>query len=124
MATSSKRKVLICDDDQGILEVTKIILENNGYEVETLDNGRAIVKHVKTSMPNLILLDLWMPGIEGKEITKLLKADQETKKIPLIIVSAVNDLDKVASEIEADDFLPKPFDMDELLALAKKHSKS
>src|SRR5579884_1070730 len=91
MASSAKRKVLICDDDQGILEVTKIILESNGYDVDTLDNGKAIVKHVKNSKPHLILLDLWMPGIEGKEITKLLKSDQQTKQIPLIIVSAVND---------------------------------
>jgi two-component system phosphate regulon response regulator PhoB len=117
------KRILVCDDDAGILEVTKIILETNGYQVETLDNGKSIIKKVKRFKPNLILLDLWMPGIEGKEITKLLKADPETKTIPLILVSAVNELGKIASGSAADGYLSKPFDMTELLSLAKKHTR-
>ncbi len=118
------KKILVCDDDQGILEVTKVILETNGYETVTLDNGRAIQKKVKSFKPDLILLDLWMPGIEGKEITYLLKKNPETKGIPLIIVSAVSELDKIAGSTSADGFLPKPFDMNELLKLVKKHVKN
>jgi CheY-like chemotaxis protein len=121
MAKKAVKKILICDDDLGILEVTKIILESNGYEVAALDSGKAIVSRVKQFLPHLILLDLWMPGIEGKEISKLLKSDPVTSKIPIIMVSAVNDLEKVATDLPADDFLSKPYDMDDLLKMAEKH---
>lgn len=118
------KKILVCDDDPGILEVTKIILENNGYEVVALETGKAIQKRVKKEKPDMILLDLWMPGIEGKEITYLLKRDPNTKNIPLIIVSAVNELDKIVSATSADGFLPKPFDMGDLLGIVEKYTKS
>lgn len=119
--SDKQKKVLVCDDDPGILEVTKIILETSGYRVETVNTGRAIIKNVKLFRPDLILLDLWMPGIEGKEVTKLLKRDPETKVIPLIIVSAINELEKEMTDILADEFISKPFDMNELLDLVKKH---
>ena len=118
------KRIMICDDDAGILEVTKIILETNGYSVEALNNGRAIVNRVKRFAPDLILLDLWIPGIEGKEISKLLKSDALTNKIPIVLVSAVNDLDKVSSNLPSDGFLSKPYDMNELLELVRKFTES
>lgn len=116
------KKILVCDDDKGILEVLRIILENNDYEVETVSNGRGIEKKVKAYKPDLILLDIWMPGIEGKEITKLLKRDRATGNIPLVIISALNDTDKIAREVGADDFLVKPFDINVLLDKVKKYT--
>jgi DNA-binding response OmpR family regulator len=115
-------KILVCDDDQGILEVMRIILEEQKYEVRTLNTGKHILKIVKEFNPNVFFLDLWMPGIDGREITKILKRDPETKDIPIIVVSALNDTQKVASEAGADDYLAKPFDMNDLIAKVQKYA--
>ncbi len=112
------KKVLICDDDEGILEVMKIILEEDGIEVKLLSNGKAFIKKVKEFSPDLIFLDLWMPGIEGSEIIKLIKQDKTTNHIPVVIVSALSkkEIEKVVTDTKADDYLSKPFDMNNLLA--------
>lgn len=115
------KKILVCDDDEGILEVIKIILEDNKYLVRVLENCKAIYKKVLEYKPDLIFLDIWMPGINGKEVTKILKREPLTSKIPIIIVSALNDTKKIATEIGADGYLEKPFDMDELLGVVKRY---
>jgi DNA-binding response OmpR family regulator len=114
-------KILVCDDDESIGEVLKIMLENDGFEVMGLQNGKGIQKKVEQFDPSLILLDIWMPGIDGKEVTKLLKGNPMTKKIPIILISALNDTKKIALECGADDFLTKPFDMQHLLSTVRSH---
>lgn len=117
-----KKKILICDDDQGITEVIQVILEENGYEVRTLLGGKGIEKKVQEFQPHLIFLDIWMPGIDGKEVTKLMKQAASTKHIPIIIISALNDAEKISKEIGADGYLSKPFDLTQLLDLVKKYT--
>lgn len=116
------KKVLLCDDDEGIVSVMKIMLEMAGYEVAALSSGKAILKKMAFYKPDLVLLDIWMPGIDGKEITRLLKRDKNFKDIPVIMVSALNDTRKIALEIGADGFLPKPFDMSNFLTLVQKYT--
>lgn len=116
-----KIKIFVCDDDPGILEVVKIILEQNNYKVLTASNGQGIQKKLAKSQPNLLLLDLWMPGIEGTEITRILKKDDSTKNIPIIIISALSDTNNITRQIGADGFLPKPFAISDLLAIVKKN---
>lgn len=118
------KKILVCDDDLGIIEVLRIILETNNYTVRVLTEGKGIVKKVIEYQPHLILLDLWMPGVAGKEITGLLKKEEKTKHIPIIIVSALNETEKIAKEIGANGFLCKPFDMNELLNKVESMTKS
>lgn len=113
---------MVCDDDTGISEVIKIILENNNYNVLTLNTGKAIQKTIKDFKPDVLLLDLWMPGIDGEEITKILKREEATKNLPIIVISALSETAKIAKNSKADDFLPKPFDMDELLKKVKTHT--
>ncbi len=117
-----KKKVLVCDDDEAISEVIKIMLETNGFEVLLLKNGQAIKKRVLEFQPDVILLDVWMPGITGPEATKLLKRDPDLCKIPVIIVSALNDTKTIAGECGSNDYLLKPFEMDTLISLVKKHT--
>lgn len=117
-----KKRILVCDDDQGVIEVIQIILEENGYEVKSLSGGKGIEKKISEFKPNLIFLDIWMPGIDGKEITKLIKGTEDGKQIPVIIVSALNDAEKISQEIGADGFLPKPFELNHLLELVEKHT--
>lgn len=118
------KKILICDDDEAILEVIKIMLENAGYEVIALFSGRAIQKKVKQILPDLILIDIWMPGIDGKEAIKLLKHDKETQSIPIVIISALhrNEISAIVKDVGADAFLPKPFEMQDLLSIAEKYA--
>lgn len=115
------KRILICDDDKDIAEVIKIMLEQSGYQTKLLSTGKAIQKRIKEYLPGLIILDLWMPGIDGKEITKILKSSDETKNIPIIVFSALNEAEKISKEIGAEDFLNKPFEMDNLLNKVKKH---
>ena len=110
-----KKKILVCDDNVDIADVLKIILEGGGYDVKVLNEGRNIVKEVKRFHPNLLLLDIMLPGIDGKEISLKLKAARETKRLPILVISALNNPKQVAKEAGADGFIAKPFDMNTLL---------
>lgn len=118
-----KPKILVCDDDPGILEVIKIILEENNIEVVTASNGKGIQKLIASVKPDMLFLDLWMPGIEGEEITKILKRDPKTKKIPIIIISALNDTKEIAKKVGANGFISKPFTIEGLLEVVEKNLK-
>lgn len=110
-----KKKVLIVDDDYEILNVMRLILEQvNNYEVDICARGEELFD-LSEDLPDVILLDLAMSGVDGRDICKYLKSQQETKHLPIIIVSANPNIAKIANAASADDFLSKPFDMSELL---------
>lgn len=121
--TSIQPCVLVCEDNEGITDVVKIVLETKGYRVVTIDNGANIKNIVKEVAPNVILMDLWLPGMNGDELAKILKADPTTRDIPLIIVSASRDAVEVAKEVGADDALKKPFDIGDLEKIVDKYIK-
>lgn len=110
------RTVLICDDDQDILEVTKMVLEMRGFEVATVSDCNNIVEVVSGVKPGLILMDLWIPEAGGAVATQQLKASSETREIPVVLFSANNNIEKVAHECGADDFLQKPYNIRDLEA--------
>ena len=111
----NKRKILVADDDQAILDVFTLILEDAGYEVQTTVNGQT-EQMAREFLPNLILLDIWMAGMDGRNICKSLKHHKLTKHIPIIMISANKDTQALAKEAGADDFISKPFEMNEFLA--------
>lgn len=117
------KKILVCDDDPGIQEVMKIILESNGYKVKSIFNGRSVEKQVVEFYPNFIFMDLWMPGIDGREIIKLLKRNPQTKDIPVFIISALNDIKGIAENIGADGYLEKPFEVDQLIKIIDSYAR-
>ncbi|MNG78347.1 DNA-binding response regulator MtrA [compost metagenome] len=118
----SKRKtVLIFEDDTIILEVITVVLTDLGFHVEVSETSHDIIQKVETTEPNLILMDNWIPNIGGVEATRLLKADDRFKHIPVIYVSANNDIESLAARAGADDFLSKPFDLDDLEDIVNKH---
>ncbi len=119
----SNKKILVAEDDPGIIDVMKIVLENGGFNVTTAMNGNNILKLCEQK-PDLIFLDVWMSGINGNEICKQLKAHKEFKRIPVIIFSANKDTKQIAEECGADAFLAKPFDISELLHLAHLFTNS
>ena len=118
MAKCSKR-ILIADDDPAIVESTKLILEEFGYTVDYTYDGK-IVYEMKDNFPDLMLLDIWMSGQDGRDICKYVKKDPRKKIIPVIMISASRDIKKSALAVGANDFLEKPFDMEDLLAKINK----
>ncbi|MFP3590458.1 response regulator [Chryseobacterium sp. SIMBA_038] len=117
----SKKKILIFDDDTTILEVITIIFEENGYEVEISETSHDIVEKVTKFQPDVILMDNWIPRIGGVEATKLLKSHEEFKHIPVIYVTANNDIVALAKEAQADDYVGKPFNLDDLEGKVAKY---
>ena len=114
------KKVLVADDDPAILDVMRMMLEFEGYEVMTTPNGNTILR-METGLPDLLLLDIWMSGTDGRELCRQLKLNEKTKKIPVVLVSASKDIEHSAREAGADDFIAKPFEMNELLQKIEKN---
>ncbi len=114
-----KKKILVADDDPAIIESTTLILEEFGYTVESTIDGQTIYKMEK-DFPDLLLLDIWMSGEDGRKICKYLKKDSLTKNIPIILISASRDIENSTKEAGANDFLAKPFDMTDLLTKVSK----
>lgn len=115
-----KKKIMIADDEKDIIEVLSLILEDAGYEVSSTANSET-AKKVHEYLPDLLLLDVWMKGVDGRDICKYLKSQNVTKNIPIIMISAHNETKKIALEAGANDYITKPFDMDLLLSKVKEN---
>jgi len=115
---STQKKILIADDDVINLDFFDVMLSKLGFVVEKTDNGSEVMEKVKKFFPDLIILDNIMPGITGWEITKILKSDPTYNRIPIIMLSVLDDVkDKVAGfEAGVDDYITKPFNFSEVLA--------
>ncbi|MCK5671480.1 response regulator [Candidatus Bathyarchaeota archaeon] len=110
-------KILIVEDELDIQKLVHRILTANGFEVFKASNGEEGLIKATTLKPDLIVMDLMMPGMSGLEVCRLLKKRQDTKDIPVIILSALNrPVDReYASDAGADKYISKPFQIDELL---------
>ena len=117
-----KRKILVVDDDQGILEVVRNRLEANNYEVITANNGEEALNTARSERPNMIVLDIMMPIVGGYEACMRLKQDKDLCHIPVIILTArikyTNK--KIAEQCGANAYIPKPYSSDMLLEEIKK----
>ncbi len=109
------QSVLIVDDDPSIVALLRTALEEEGYRVETAsgDDALQIAREVR---PSLILLDILMPGMGGAELSRRLRADPATSRIPILAMSAVAQFPVFTDEMAIDDVLPKPFRLADLLA--------
>jgi len=113
-----RQKILIVDDEMATLLPLKRSLESEGYAVIEACNGYEAIKKSKLEMPELIILDLMMPGMDGIEVCNQLKKDSLTERIPVIMLTARDEVrDKVKGlEMGADDYVTKPFHLNELEA--------
>ncbi len=114
-------KLLIVDDEEDILEVLSYMLSREGYTVVTAETGEKCVELASSHLPDLILLDLMLPGIDGRDVCGILKNDPRLKHIPVIMLTAkAEESDVVAGlEVGADDYVAKPFSPGILLARVK-----
>jgi len=116
-----RKRILICDDDEGITDMLELVLEDTGHEIITETNSLNIKSILKEGLPDLILLDLWMPVLSGDQVLKTLRASENTQKLPVIVISASRDGKEIAFDAGATDFVAKPFDIDELLDKIEKY---
>lgn len=117
------KKLLIVDDDIDILEGMTFILSSEGYDVKTLSKGEDVPGTLETYHPNVILLDVLMSGSDGREICKEIKKSAAHKHIPVIMISAHPSAKKNALECGAEEFIAKPFEIDDLLKSVKRLAK-
>jgi len=120
---ADKQHILIIDDEQTNLIVLSSILSGQGYKVSTADNGKKALDSVKQDKPDLILLDIKMPGMDGYEVCEKLKADKVNNHIPIIFLSGLTAVsDKIkAFSAGGIDYITKPFHKDEIIARVKTH---
>ncbi|MEO5908902.1 MAG: response regulator [Ginsengibacter sp.] len=123
-------KILILDDDLDLLTVVKSLLRKRGFEVFAYSDWRKAWDAAKAYKPNLILLDVFLTGIDGFDICKKLKASYFTRNIPVIMFSSYPNVAETAIyEFGADDFLAKPFEVNDMVKkihsiLSKKHARA
>lgn len=117
----SRETILVVDDEEDILELVSYNLSREGYQVHRAATGEEGLESVRTTLPDLVVLDLMLPGVDGLEVCKQIKADSRTSHIPIIMLTAKGDeADMVTGlELGADDYVPKPFSPRVLLARVK-----
>jgi DNA-binding NtrC family response regulator len=111
---STKRKIIIFDDDEDILSICSYVLEEEGWEVSTFTDCNDIVEKVSGIIPDVILMDNWIPDSGGIVATQMLKKTDALKNIPVVYFSANSDIQSLAKNAGAETYLSKPFDLNEL----------
>ncbi len=112
-------KILVADDEQEIRNLLDHFLKGQGYEVILASDGNEALKLASEKNPQVIILDIKMPGLDGLEVCKRLKEKEQTKLIPVIVITGFEDNKMEALNIGADDFVNKPFDMAEISSRVK-----
>lgn len=114
------KKILMADDEPEFVELVKFRLESNGYDVVTASNGKEAVEKAKTQNPDIILLDILMPDMDGYTALRELKGQDITKDIPVIIITAKTGMKDLFAIDGIRDYLIKPFDDEDLLLRIKR----
>ncbi len=117
------KKILIVDDEADIIEILQFVLESNGYECITASDGEIGLNLAREANPDLIILDVMMPKINGYKISRLLKYDNKYKDIPILMITARSqEEDKIiGEETGADEYITKPFNVDYVLEKVKSY---
>ena len=112
------KHVLVVDDEEDILELVRYNLAKDGFRVSCAQTGEEALKAARTRRPDLILLDLMLPGVDGLEVCKLLKKDRETERIPVVMLTAKGEESDIVAGLElgAEDYVTKPFSPKVLIA--------
>ncbi len=116
-----KQCILVYDDDQDLLDLSKIILEQRNYQVETRVYCDDIIDDISLIKPDLILMDLWIPEIGGENAIKLMKNNKVTQHIPVILFSANAGIEDVFKRTNAAGFIKKPFAIPEFLEAIERN---
>ncbi|MBT4290394.1 MAG: response regulator [Deltaproteobacteria bacterium] len=121
----NRPKIMIVDDDPTNIEIVTEILEES-YEIRPVYSGEEALEEIYSFKPDIVLLDIMMPGIDGYEVCKIIRADEQIKDITILLVSAkamAKEM-KRGFEVGADDYITKPFEHDDLALQIAKHVKN
>jgi DNA-binding response OmpR family regulator len=119
---NSSPLVLVVEDDPDLVVLVEMLLVEEGYRVRTAPEGNAALARVAEEMPSLVLLDMRMPGMDGWEFAREFRT-RHGRAAPIVVVTAAEDARARAQEIDADGWLAKPFDLDDVLAIAERHAR-
>lgn len=112
---TTKKTILVVDDDTAILDALTIVLTDSGFKVKTMASGHELLE-LTSPLPDLIVLDIWLADMDGREVCKKLKSDPKTAHIPVIVFSANKNIEQLSLEAGADGYLAKPFSIADLLS--------
>lgn len=116
--TDPSPAILVVDDDPAILDALRFLFEDEGYRVQTSEKGdyAESLRDDNGGLPDLIVLDVLLSGKDGRTICRKLKSQDDTRHIPIVMISAHPDAERSVKEVGADAFVAKPFSIDDLLA--------
>ncbi len=117
-----KDSILVVDDDPDILEALRVLLEDEGFSVETASNGHILDQLEKPELPRMIVLDVLLSGADGRELAEKLRQKPDTKEIPIVMISANPGAAKDCVERGANAFLAKPFEINDLLKVINQYA--
>lgn len=116
----AKKRVFICDDDKGITDMLEMVLELEDVDTFTETDSVHAYDRLLQFKPDILIVDLWMPIVTGDQLIKRIRANQELKNLYIICISASRDGLQVADEAGADQFMAKPFDVEEFLNMVEQ----
>jgi DNA-binding response OmpR family regulator len=120
---ASPKQIVYIEDEPGMIDLVRLILSRKGYVVKGADGGRTGLDMIRSSPPDLVLLDLMMPDMDGWEVYQQIKASDETRSIPVIVITAkAQNIDKVLGIhiAKVDDYISKPFNPQQLIDSVEK----
>jgi len=123
MGACMANKIMIVDDEPDVVDLVKLVLKSEGYEVVTANSGKEALEKMVKEMPDLVLLDIMMPQMDGWEVYNHIKSNTKTKDIPVAMLTAKSQsIDKMIGlhVVQVDDYITKPFGRAELLERVKK----
>lgn len=117
----AKGKIYVVDDEEDILDLVDYVVSKEGYNVKRFTSGEEVLSEIGKQAPDLILLDLMLPGVDGLDVCKILKQDPQLSNIPVIMLTAKGEESDIVTGLElgADDYIPKPFSPKVLIARIK-----
>ena len=116
-----KKNVLIYDDEEEILLLCKAILIKNGFVVQTLSICENVLSDIQTFKPDVILMDLWIPLLGGEKAIEIIKNNEATKNVPVLIFSANADIKDIFKKVNAEGYIEKPFGISTFIETIKRH---
>ena len=117
-----KKNILIYDDDEEILLLCKAILTKNGFVVDTLSICENVISDIQAFKPDVILMDLWIPVMGGEKAIEVIKNNEATKNIPVLIFSANADIKEIYKKVNAEGYIKKPFSISTFIETIKRHA--
>ena len=118
-------KILVVDDDPGVRELCNMVLTNEGFTVLQAEDAASGIQTARDQMPDLVLLDWMLPGLDGMDALRALKGSSKTRQIPIVMLTALDGLPQVtmATFSGADGYVTKPFEVDDLLSLIRRFTE-